>query len=45
MVIRCDILQEGGSIVIGLASGVWNILTFGYGSSAAPESNGDATTT
>jgi len=37
--------EEGGSIVIGLASGVWNILTFGYGSSAAPESNGEANTT
>jgi len=29
--------QEGGSIVLGLASGVWNILTLGYSSVASSE--------
>lgn len=29
--------QEGGSLVLGLASGVWNILTLGYSSVATTE--------
>jgi hypothetical protein len=29
----------GGSIVLGLASGMWNILTLGYGSVAASASS------
>ena len=30
------ISEEGGSLVLGLASGVWNVLTFGYSSVANP---------
>ena len=38
--------EEGGSLVLGIASGMWNILTFGYGSQPAaadtPAVNGTA---
>ncbi len=32
--------EEGGSLVLGIASGVWNILTLGYGSQPPAEENG-----
>jgi hypothetical protein len=36
---------EGGSIVLGLASGMWSILTLGYGSVAAQPSEAEAVAT
>jgi len=34
---QAPVRDEGGSLVLGLASGMWNLLTLGYGAPATPE--------
>ena len=36
--------EEGGSLVLGIASGVWNILTLGYGSQPAAATSSSSST-